>query len=189
MPFFFSKFPSVEFDLQKDGMVKTIQNPLIRFKIRDIIKNRMVVYFDYNIKDGISAQVIADKYYGDASLDWLIYIVNDIYDMSYDWPLTQYTLNEFIRSKYGSIPDAQALRHHYEWTYQAGGILSDGTVVKKRVFEVDALTFASLPIDSKRDVDCYTYENELNEEKRVIKILQKKYINQLVQEIESAVKK
>ena len=48
--------------------------------------------------------MIADQYYGDSSLDWIVYLTNNITDPQWEWPLPQEVFDDFIRSKYGSIP-------------------------------------------------------------------------------------
>jgi hypothetical protein len=54
---------------------------------------------------------------------------------------------------------------------------------------VDQADYIDLPISSKREVDNYTYENELNEEKRVIKLLKPEYVSQVVAEIEKILRR
>lgn len=184
MAFFFNKHPLIRYDLENTGIPKVIRNPLVRFKLREIWKDKTALYYTHDIQDGQSAQYIADRYYNDITLDWTIYIINDIIDPQYDWPLEQNDFTNFVRAKYGSIEAALGETHHYEWIYQKENKLYDGTNIPEKKIIVDAATYAGLPIDDKREVDNYTYEDELNNSKRTIKIMTNEYLPQFLAEAE-----
>jgi len=46
MAFFFKNHPSIKYDLLKDGTNRVIQNPLVRFKLKNVLKNRIALYCD-----------------------------------------------------------------------------------------------------------------------------------------------
>lgn len=50
--------------------------------------------------------------------------------------------------------------------------------------QVDIEDYISLPVEYKREVDNYTYENEKNQGKKLIKLLRPEYVNSVVDEIE-----
>jgi hypothetical protein len=185
MAFYFRNHPTIQYDLLKDGTNRVIQNPLVRFKLVNVLKNRTALYYTYDLQEGQTLQFVADKYYGDVSLDWVIMITNDIIDPQYDLPLGYQDFVNYVRGKYGSIETAQQQTHHYEWIYQPFQKLFDGTIVPEKRLNVDATTYAGLPVDEKREVDSYTYEVEENEKKRTLKILQKNYLGQFLSEAES----
>jgi hypothetical protein len=76
---------------------------MTRVKIRDNLRINISEFFKYQIKDGERADGISNDYYNDSSYDWLIYLINDIIDPYYDWPLSQSEFVKFIINKYGSI--------------------------------------------------------------------------------------
>ena len=78
MPFFFANHPSVSYDVQKNGVPNIVQNPLVRFKLQQVLENRSALYYTHNLQEGQSLQFIAKRYYNDVTLDWIIYIINDI---------------------------------------------------------------------------------------------------------------
>jgi hypothetical protein len=186
MAFYFREFPVITFDLLKNDTSILIQNPLVRFRIRAIMQKRSKFFYDHTIEDGQSAQTLAFHYYDDPSYDWLIYLANDIVDPQYDWPLTYEQLNSFVRSKYGSIPTAQSTIVSYEQTIQESATLFDGTFVDKRTVTIDANTYGTLAPSFRRALDAYTYEQELNDEKREIRIIVRQYLTSIVADIESA---
>jgi hypothetical protein len=185
MAHFFNNFPLVQYDIEKTNRFNTVQNPLLRFKLLDILQNRSALYYEHIVEEGQSAQFIANRYYQDVTLDWVIYLVNDIQDPIYGWPLDYQVFTEFVKSKYGSIESALNTVHHYEWIYQDQQVLFDGTLIPEDTINVDATTYASLGANEKREVSNYTYEERENEKKRQIKILQREYLDQFLAEAES----
>ena len=55
----------------------------------------------------------------------------------------------------------------------------------QKYFQVDAETYAGLPVDQKREVSQYTYEEEKNDARRVIRVLDNVYLNTFLDEAES----
>mgnify|MGYP003632662575 CR=1 FL=1 len=185
MTFFFKNHPLVSYDIRGNGVPRTIQNPLVRFKLLDVLKNRTALYYTHDIQEGQSLEFIADRYYGDSTLDWVIYIVNDIIDPQYDLPLDYQQFNAFVKGKYGKVETAINTIHHYEHIYQKQSVLFDGTIVPEKVIIIDATSYASLPVTDRREVSSFTYEEKLNDSKRTIKILGTDYLGQFLSEAES----
>ena len=53
---------------------------------------------------------------------------------------------------------------------------------------VDKETYDATPVNDRRAVDKYTYELELNDSKREIKILDKRYLNPVLTGLDAAVR-
>jgi len=190
MAFYFSRFPLVDYDIEKDNTFIQIQNPLVRFKILDILKGKRFLYLDYIIEEDESASEIAFNYYADETLDWVIYIVNDIIDPKYDWPLSYNRFNSYIINKYGSVENAIKETtteniHHYEWIIQAQTTLFDGSILPEKVVIVDETKYDTLTASERRIVRNYEYEDKLNNDKRRIKMLKPNYLIQFLAEVRS----
>jgi hypothetical protein len=185
---YFKNFPKVDYDVEKDGTTEFVMNPLLRFRLKEILVNKTTAYYTHNITDGQHAQFIAERYYGNSNLEWLIYITNDIIDPLYEWPLEYQNLINYIKSKYGSIEIAQTGVHHYEEIIQTQSIRYTGKVIPRKVLKVDLTTYNSLSTDSRRLVSNYTYEMELNEAKRLIKILRVDYLQTFLKSAENIIK-
>lgn len=183
MPFFFSYHPIVDYDVLKNGVnVKTL-NPLVRHKLSNLLGFRAGTYYTYTVQDHQTPQFIADRYYGDVTLDWIILLANNIIDPQYDWPLSQLDLIEFIKNKYGSITTAKSEIHHYEQILRKNQRLSDGTIIEEKVLQVDLDTFNSIGDSSlKKEVTNYDYEIKTNDEKRIIKVVRKEFIPQILRQ-------
>jgi len=185
MAFFFTPFPTVQYDIKKNGKLEILTNVTVRFKIQEVLNNRTVVAYDYNVKDGERPDVIAYKYYNDQTLDWIILLTNNIIDPLFDWPLDTASLERFISKKYGSINVANSGIHHYEKIIRSQSVRFDGSVIPEKTVIVDQATYNTLSTDSRRIVTDYEYEIEQNEAKRQIKILDRKYIRSIVNEVET----
>ena len=185
MPFFFANHPSVSYDVQKNGVPNIVQNPLVRFKLQQVLENRSALYYTHNLQEGQSLQFIAKRYYNDVTLDWIIYIINDIIDPYYDLPLDYQQFTAFVKSKYNSVESALNTVHHYEQIIQTQSILFDGTIVPEKSIIVDETTYNGLATTERREVSNYTYEERQNEKKRDIKILHNDFIPNFLNEAES----
>ena len=184
MSFFFEPFPKVNYDIKKNGKIENVTNIMLRFKIVDELKKQQSNYFDITVDDGDRPDVVATKVYENPELDWLILMINDIIDPIYDWPMGGRILEDFIRSKYGSIPAAQAIVHEYRKILNEKSVLFDGTVVPRRTLVVDETTYNSLGVNERESIDKYQYEIELNDQKRQIKIVDPQQVSRLLNRIE-----
>lgn len=184
MPFLFEAFPTVNIDIKKNFKYEVMTNIMLRFKINQIIKTKRAEYFQYSIEDGDRPDVVAYKIYEDATLDWLIFLINNIIDPYYDWPLSQTDLTAHIKKKYGSVPAAQAEIHEYRKILNNQSVLYDGIVIPKRTLTIDSTTYSTLSSSSREAITKYDYEVELNESKRNIKLIEGRYIGQILTQIE-----
>jgi len=184
MPFFFENFPQVEYDLKKNDKLEILTNVTVRFKIQEILQNRTVVLYDYNVKDGERPDVIAYKYYDDPSLDWIILLTNNIVDPLFEWPLDSRSLNRFIIEKYGSIGTAKSTVHEYRQIVREQSTRFDGTFIQEKQLVVDLDTYNTLSPDQRTLVTKYDFEVDLNEQKAQIKILDEKFLASIVSQAE-----
>lgn len=180
---YFSFFPSIEYNfdaLDQDSALS--KNIMLRFVAKSKIKEKNVVYYTYSIQDGDRPDIIASKYYGNPNYDWIIMVTNDIFDVNYDWPLDYLNFRSFLEDKYGSVPDAKAKVHRYERILKKAEPDSFGNDGDERVIIVDETTYNNLALNERRRVTAYDYEVELNESKRNILILDRQYIEQIINE-------
>lgn len=185
MAFLFETYPNVNYDIKKNGKIETLTNITVRFKLQDALRSRTVVTYDYDVQDGERPDIIASKYYDDATLDWVIILVNQMVNPQWEWPLDQKSFEKYIKKKYGSINTANSSIHHYEHIVQPHSVLYDGTVIEEVALWVDYETYLTLDTTERRQVTTYEYEDSVNEAKARIKILDEKYVNSLVNEVES----
>lgn len=182
MAFYFKGFPTVDYDIDKSNSTFKLTNLTKRFKITDAVKDRGAVFYNYNVKDSDRPDIIAEKFYEDGTLDWVIILVNDIIDPYYDWPLTESNLMKFIKSKYGSVSAAQAETHHFERILSRQIKHTDGTIIPERIVQVDETSYNALSAANRRLVTNYDFEVNENDKKRKIKLLDKAFIPAILNE-------
>jgi len=132
-----------------------------RISITKTIKNSPSLYQEYSIQGYESAEELAQDFYEDPGLYWLIYSMNDIIDPFFGWILTQSQLEAFTADKY---TDVNGL-HHYEL---------NGDVVS-------STTPNAIPITN------LNHEDSINEKKRKIKILRPSFVKNIKRAIQSTV--
>ena len=122
-------------------------------------------------------QVLSYQYYGDTIYTWTIYLVNNILDPYWEWPLSYKDFREYISGKYGSIPTAQSTIHHYEYIARARAEKT-GTSdpVPAYRLEIDYQTYTETGADEREIIYSYGYEQDLNESKREIQMIDVTYI-------------
>lgn len=196
MPRYFNRFPKILYT--KDNNTSLATNILTRI---DTIKNKLdnvALFYNYDIQEGDTPEMIASKYYNDPELHWVVLIFNNMFDPFYDWPLHYHQFQEFIIDKYGDAATALATPHHYEKSVTTiDGYSHQST---KNTYIIDLDSYNSLipntvtrtfpngqtvsVVTDKRNVDCYVYEEELNESKRTIKLIKSDLIPEIKRQFE-----
>jgi len=71
----------------------------------EVLKNTYV-YYPYEIKSEMRADLLSHYYYNDPLSSWVFYISNNIIDPFYQWYKSNEQVNNLIESKYGSLAKA-----------------------------------------------------------------------------------
>lgn len=176
----------------------TVKNLFKRASLRiDIVEN--LTYFDkYTIIGDERPDNVAYKIYGDANLDWLILLSNNIVNINVEWPLTQYTFDKNMLEKYGSYENLYGGIHHYlskEIKDSSGTtIFPSGVTIQPNyppiVYYDSGLQKEVTVISNKftTEVTNYEYENQLENDKRNIYILKTNYLNVVFNDLDSVMK-
>ena len=180
---FFSHYPQISYDVSgsKPAKLKTAINLMIRAKMRDVVGNDVVAYFPYSIPENERPDTTAFTIYGDVKFTWLIFLINNIHDPIYQWPLGAREFVTYIKGKYGSVNIAKNTIHHYEQEVrprqEATG--SNGGAIPRAIITIDETTYDSLPSEERAIVYNFEYEIEHNEAKREIKLIDRTYASQI----------
>ena len=222
---YFKSFPYTFYSLDNTSTVQVVTNITTRVTLSDEVKQNLSLYDEYDIKDGETPEILADKFYNNPELHWVILHYNDIIDPRFDWPLDTNNLNRYIDAKYANSTAV----HHYEdgsgyYTngnillqsnnqfsyFQVGDVVVNNTNTGTGVIKTkdsnsyilvttvssggfiagdqikkssNANTRANITVVTTytgTPVTNYTYEDEVNETKRRIKILKSSYIDGVV---------
>ena len=186
MAFYFRPFPKIFYDVKKQNNKDSVlTNLTARFKIRDELKQKAAIFYDYQVQEQDTISNVAFRYYDDETLDWVIMLVNDIIDPYYDWPLSYANFIEYMKTLYGSVDTAKATTYEYRKILNPQKVLFDGTVIPKRTVVIDQNTYNSLAPADREEIDAYEYYEEQNNLKRNIKILDKSYIGLIKTQVET----
>ena len=116
---YFRQVPNFEYVNRTAGVqdisnYTTVKNLFKRGKLRpDIIQD--LTYFEkYTVVGDDRPDNVADKFYGDSNLDWVVLLSNNITNVQSEWPLPQRALDEFLLEKYGTYDKLHSGTHHYE---------------------------------------------------------------------------
>jgi hypothetical protein len=178
-----------------------VTNIVSRFGFEPSFKDNNAIFYEYEIRDGDTPEIIAGKIYGDSEKHWVILNYNDIIDPNYDWPLEQRTLNRFIDAKYTENADTangqsgltwskSNIKEYYKIETTTHNVSETITVNR---YQIDANTYANVAssftpsfaledgsfIDieiSKETKTFYDFEVDENEKKRNIKILKPEFV-------------
>jgi hypothetical protein len=93
-----SQFPDKN---SSDDYIK-VKNIFKRAKLREDIANAITSFNYYQIKDFERPDQIAEKFYDDSELDWVVLITNNIINLNSDWPLDNESFYNYCIDKYGS---------------------------------------------------------------------------------------
>ena len=176
---YFAQFPKIQYDLKGDGNVNIVPDIFRRIKLKNKIRDNLVLLDKYDLTDGEKPEDVAYKIYGDADYFWVITLVNNIVNRYYDWPLDSFSFQQYIKDKY-SNPDAI---HHYEVTQQSGKQTGEGPADYSHKLEVNS------DYPGAQSVSNREYENRLQDQKRQINILLPKYLNTFEDEFRSLIRK
>lgn len=103
---YFSNFPYFLYDfnygngVSRTNIVKDITKN-IRFK-KEILSN-VALYDEYDIIDGETPEMIAEKFYGTAEYHWIVMLANDKYDYLADFPLQEPILQKHIKTTFNPL--------------------------------------------------------------------------------------
>ena len=181
---YFASFPKIYYDSGGQGNLKLVTNLLKRVAIRSKVKSNTMLYDTYDVKNGESPESIADKLYDDPELHWVVLLVNDITDRYHEWPMKEQQFLSYLNEKYDN-PDGV---HHYEISQESGD-----TTNKVEVYNPDLLTDAGALSDSDAYSSATTitnreYEEQQQDEKRKIRLLDPEYVGQFVDEYKRLIK-
>ena len=177
---YFKNFPTIIYDAVGNGEFKDVKNLLRRVAIRAKVKTNTLLYDTYDVKEGESPESIADKLYDDPELHWVVLLVNDVTDRYHQWPLNYSQFNQYIADKYDNVDGV----HHYELAQSSGN-----TDTKIEVYNNSALYSGDQDFySSATTVTNREYEETQQDQKRQIRLLDPRYIQQFVEEYETLMK-
>ena len=170
---FFENFPIIAYDSVGNGEYKAVTDLLRRVALRSKVRSNVLVFDTYDVKQGETPEMLADKLYNDPELHWVILLINDITDRYHQWPMNNNQFLTYLNDKYSNV-DAT---HHYEISQVSGD-----TTIKINI-GTDNTEHSGASIVTNRE-----YEEERQDELRKIRLLNPIYIEPFVAEYQKIMK-
>jgi hypothetical protein len=191
---YFETLPKVVLT-QPNGTSSVFTNLLSRVSVVNDLLSNPLLFYSYDIQEGDTPEIVADKYYGDSYRYWLVLISNNIMDPQWEWPLTGSAFNDYIAKKYTNVNPYNTV-HHYEKVITQ--FESTSKLTTTNIINIDQKTYNSLQntthsytfpsgtttvTTTGRAVSFYDYELQQNESKRNIKLVRRDYATKLEQNL------
>ena len=163
---YFKNIPTIQYGEH------VMKNLTVKVGLIDQVLTKFNAFYPYLVKDGERPDTVAYNYYGDSNYVWLVFLSNNIVDPYYDWPMTQTQLDSHIVKKYGSITAAQGKIYSY----------IDGATADE--FSPDSFSYTPSQITNGwTAISCYVKEQDDNELRRQIQLLDRRYASQAAKEL------
>ena len=186
---YFRNIPKIKYDIfgTEPNTYTDVTNITKRLRFKPKVIEDITEYYTYRVKDGDRPDIISYQKYGTVGYAYLLMLINDIQDPLFDWPLSTQQFEQYIANKYGSVESAQTTTKYYYQTIRSE-VERTGTAerVPEVKYIVDSTTYDSLAVGSRSTQTEYEWEEELNDEKRNIKIINEDFITELDYEVKKS---
>ena len=160
-----------------------VKNLFRRNKLRDDLSGVFTLFNKYEIPEGSRPELVAEEFYGDAELDWVVLMTAGILNVRDEWPLSNYHLYKYAEEKHGTALNDV---HHYETkeVKDANGrlILPKEKVVDSNFTIPDPADY-SATLNPVRSVTNWEYEVRENDKKSSIYLLRREYLQQVLNDM------
>lgn len=186
----FNYYPYINYNSNKATHL-LLKVEVIKEYIKDFRK-----FFTYTIKEGERPDIIAYKQYNDSSLDWIIYLVNNIQDPYFDWIMDDKQFNLYLEKKYNTTVgklQSTIIPSSIAYYYYAGLPSDDEDTIKsynytmsKETYDFKLLTNAN-SVAGWVPITIYDYEKQINDSKKEIVLLKPAYISEFKQQFKDVI--
>ena len=187
---YFSYLPNLKYSslLKTAGDNTTtveVKNLFRRAKLREDFTSVATLFEKYKVEGGDRPDQVAEKFYGDENLDWVVLTSNNITDIRSQWPLAEHDLNNVLNDKY--TPQELVSIHHYEtleWRdYNNNLIMPAGKVVDEDFTIKYTIGGDIKEVAPFKSVSVFENELRLNDEKRNIQLIRPDLIPQVIKDL------
>ena len=161
-----------------------VKNLFRRTKLRDDLQNVFTLFDKYEIPDEFRPETVAEEFYGNDELDWVVLTTAGIVNVRNEWPLNNRDIFDYSFEKYGDNLNATRFFETKEIKNSSGSIiLEKGKVVDSdfvfKYYDTNGIVEVK-GTNVRTGVSNYDYEVRLNEEKRSIFVLKPEYLQQFL---------
>ena len=198
---YFKTLPKINMTDYK-GSAVLMTNLLSRVQLIQSLLDDPLLFYTYDIQEGDTPEIVADKYYGDSYRYWLVLFSNQLFDPQWDWPLTSRQFGDYLFSKYKESESdvyavviattQQTIKEYRKVITTVDSVTLEQTtktiVIDSSTYTtgINSTTTQSFPNGSNvtqtidyQSISIYDYELEENEAKRNINLINSKYAAQV----------
>lgn len=185
---YFSSFPNVRYpsflnDRVSDSDYLLIKNIFRRIKIRDDISKNISVFDEYEVRSSERPDMVADSYYGDPGLDWLVLIANNITNIRNQWPLSDQEVYDYCVEKYGNEISNNRFYETTEVKDSQDRLILPAGIVVDSDFTITNPDNPNGTLNPVTGITNFEYETRVNDGKRSINLLRREYVQQAINDI------
>ena len=186
---YFRELPEIDYQSFLSDTLSTkdyirVKNLFRRNKLRDDLQNSFTLFNKYEIAEGARPDTVAEEFYGDSELDWVVLMTAGIVNVRNEWPLSNRDLYNLAEKKYGIAGLNNP--HHYETTEVKDSIgrliLPAGKIVDSG-FTIPNPDNVAVTINPVVSITNYNYEVRKNQEKSSIYLLRPSYLQQFLNDM------
>tara|TARA_B100000886_G_C20393762_1_gene479430 strand:- start:42 stop:734 length:693 start_codon:yes stop_codon:yes gene_type:complete len=166
-------YPSLANDRNSVYDYQIVKNLFKRAVMRDDIFNDVTSFTKYSVVGDERPDQVANTFYNDSGLDWVILTTNNIVHLRDEWPMGGQDFLTYLNTKYTS--EELSNIHHYETKIirdSSGGLIQPEGLTVPENHSITFLDNGALRTESQ--ITSFTFlenETKLNDDKRNINIL------------------
>ena len=186
-------YPSFLKDRDSSLNYLEVKNLFRRVKLRDDLQNVFTIFNKYAIPEGSRPDTVAEELYGNDEFDWVVCLTAGIINVRNDWPLSDRDLYDYAEEKYGTELNSTRF-------YETKEIkdTNEKVVLKKGkvVYDDFEISYCDLNdptntngyitksgTDVRTGITNFDYEVRLNNKKRNIYVLKRRYLQTFLNDI------
>ena len=180
-------YPSLRNDRNSAYDYHLVKNIFKRALLRDDVFDEVTAFTKYSVQGDERPDQVANKFYQDSGLDWVILTTNNIIHVRDEWPMGNQDFLTYLNAKYTS--EQLSNIHHYETDLlrdSGGKLIHPKGLRVSSDYSISFLDRGVLRTESK--ITSFTFlehETNLNDAKRSINILRQEYLNLFLEDFEN----
>ncbi len=183
----FNFYPLIDYKIDAFKSDIRATNILVEVELVEKYLKDFNTFFKYTLRDGERADMVAYDQYGDASLDWIIYLVNRVVDPYKDWLMDDTQFKNYMEAKYNTTAarlSSTSITSSIAYYYYKG-LTSDTQATKDSYnYKMTPTTYTKLGNPAGwQAVSLWEYESEKNQARREINLLKPVFITDFKQQI------
>ena len=179
-------YPSLKNDRTSAYDYQVVKNIFKRAVIRNDIFDEVTAFTKYSVVGDERPDNVADNFYNDSTLDWVVLTTNNIVHVRDEWPMGNQDFLTYLNGKYTEAQLANI--HHYETKVIRD---SNGKLIQPSGLTVPAdhsISFVDNGVlREESSLTSFTFlehETNVNDNKRNINVLKSEYLNFFLESFE-----